>query len=195
VENLSIYMKLFPRLLNLGKQADSKTAPSACATCSTGQKCCTHLFNLKISEHDYKRHFDQYSHDLNVRHVGPLYIISSKEEKPCPNWSNSRCNIYDERPMECRLFPYDMRIVYIDEGQVKLSFHSRTGCPAKKELLASEEDARDMISRFAHDVFAGLHIGQIKREGLFDGWKQKVTPRVKRKVKKLAAHLRMLIGR
>jgi Fe-S-cluster containining protein len=161
-------------------QVYNKTALNACATCSIGQYCCTHLSNLKISELEYKKHFDQYSEYLEVRRVGALYIISSKGEKPCPNWSNNLCNIYDDRPIDCRLYPYDMRIIHINKKQVKLSFHSLARCPSKKELLATEKDAREMISRFAHDIFTGRHINKIKREGIFDEWKRKIKQKVKK---------------
>lgn len=154
--------------------AMNESLDNPCLTCSIGQDCCRKLSGLKLTESEYKQHFAIHREKLEVRQDGQIYVVSSKEGHACPHWSNNQCTVYDERPIECRLFPYTIGVIDRKQGHVLLSFHARTGCPNKKELLVSEDKAKEMVFLFARNAFGGKCIVEIEHEMLLTALKSKL---------------------
>lgn len=143
-----------------------KPFDSPCASCSIGQYCCSYLKNLKLTKSEYKRHFAQHQRKLEVRQEGSIYIVSAKQGQTVSCWSN-KCLIYNDRPIECRLYPYTIGVVWIWHARILITFHSRrTGCPHKQLLLISRDEARELISSFARDAFGDQYIVRIRHETL-----------------------------
>ena len=160
------------------------SSDNPCATCSMGQGCCTNLTHLKLTESEYKRHFAQYRQQLEVERYGPIYVVSGKEAHACPNW-NDGCNIYHNRPMECRLYPYTIGAINRKHGRLSLGIHAHTRCPNKKELLLPEDEAKELVSSFARNAFGNKDIVEAKLEPPLTTILNLLRMKVRNKVKKL----------
>ncbi|NQU29261.1 MAG: YkgJ family cysteine cluster protein [Anaerolineae bacterium] len=147
---------------------------NVCLSCSIEQDCCRNMSGLRLSEKEYKEHFDIHLEKLVVKQVGRLYSVSGKDGASCPNWIGEQCSVYETRPMECRLFPFTLGKVAHINDRVDISYHSRTQCPEKKILLMSQVDAHEMISTFAEDVFSDVDKINIEHERLFTRLKYKI---------------------
>ena len=51
---------------------------------------------------------NEYAKDLSEIILDNMYKIKTKENKCCLYIEN-KCSIYENRPIDCRLFPYDIR--------------------------------------------------------------------------------------
>lgn len=126
-----------------------------CGTCSIDQQCCQRLTWLRLTAREYEEHFARHRGLFNASGRAPVYVISAKPSGSCPHFIDSRCAIYDDRPFECRLYPYSFGMIRRTERTVTISFHSVTRCPHKKALfrLISKDDARDIVRGFAREAF------------------------------------------
>ena len=129
-----------------------KTSVNLCENCPIEQDCCKHLTGLKLTEPEFNELFAPYRNLLTIRLNGPVYEISVKNGGSCPHWKNG-CTVYSKRAVECRLFPYTMNQIKISRGKVDISYHSRTNCPFKKQLLMPRSEAEILISSFAEEAF------------------------------------------
>ncbi len=143
-----------------------ESSNNPCYSCSIKQYCCRNLKCLKLTELEYKRYFARHRKKLEVRRYDKVYLVSSKIGESCPYLCANKCIIYDNRPIECRLFPYTIGVVHSEQGRVLLSFHDRTICPNKKELLVSKDEAKAMVYSFARDEFGDEYVVKVKRESL-----------------------------
>jgi Fe-S-cluster containining protein len=124
-----------------------------CSTCNIGQACCTILLGLKLTESEYMQHFHRYGSELTVQQDDGVYIVSSIGGQKCPNWNEGQCSVYPDRPIECRLFPYTLRSVSRVHGRAFITFHSRTRCPLKMDLIAPLGEATKMVTSFGKTAF------------------------------------------
>lgn len=60
-------------------------------------------------------------------HVGPLFIC------PFLDMKNSKCNIYESRPLECRLYPF-----LINKREKRIFLSVDLGCPFIEENLQTK---------------------------------------------------------
>lgn len=147
---------------------------NVCIKCSIGQYCCRNLIELRLSKIEYKQHFAKHSDNLEVRQDTGIYIVSSKEEFSCPKWVGEKCTIYEDRPMECRLFPYTIGRIIQKGNRINITFHSRTPCPMKGTLLMPKVEATRMLMSFARSVFSNVDKINIEHEWLFTRLKYKI---------------------
>lgn len=165
----------------VGRTETGVIPDNPCAICSIGQDCCSNLSGLKLLESEYNLHFASDCRRLRTQEEGQFYTVSSKDAGPCPQWLKGRCNIYHDRPIECRLFPYTIGLIACDESYVVLTIHARTRCPLKKKLLMPKVKAEELVRSFAYQAFGTQHVVKIEYESLLTRVKYKVK-KVMRKV-------------
>lgn len=120
-----------------------------CLECSIDQDCCAHLSGLRVNQAEYDRCFAAHADRLDIERDGPLYRISVKGGGACPNWQD-KCSVYEERPMECALFPHTIGVVFDDDPMV-LTVHKRTDCPLKATLAMEGAEAVSRVEQFARE--------------------------------------------
>ena len=121
-----------------------------CLKCSIDQGCCTHLSGLRVNQAEFDRCFASHQDKLSIEREGPLFKISVHDGGACPNWKD-QCAVYEDRPMECRLFPHTIGSVF-DGETLLLTVHKRTDCPLKKELAMGDQAAVEMVEQFARET-------------------------------------------
>jgi Fe-S-cluster containining protein len=134
----------------------STVSDNPCAACSTNRGCCTlkGWCGLMLTQDEFERHFKSYADELFIRLSDNYIVISTKEGRVCPHLqADGSCRIYQNRAIDCRLFPYVMRFVSVNAKKVKLAFHTRSDCPKKTPLLIPEAEARALVTEFGKKVF------------------------------------------
>jgi Fe-S-cluster containining protein len=112
----------------------NNNSDNPCLSCSTDQHCCSQLSGLFLAEDEFNRLFKQYRQDLSVRRSGRIVRVSANNGN-CPYWQKEGCRIYQERPIDCRIFPYTPMHVIERKGSIKIVFHDRSNCPQKEKLF------------------------------------------------------------
>ena len=124
-----------------------------CADCDITQLCCLRLKGLKVTESERMRHFVGYEDLLDLQTRGSVSIVSAKEGTGgCPHYDNG-CTVYEERPIECRMFPWTIGAARLLLGRPFLTLHANTSCPAKSRLIIPYHEARELAAAFARDAF------------------------------------------
>jgi Fe-S-cluster containining protein len=149
------------------KKESENSLENPCFSCSIGQACCSKLLSLKLTQSEYQLVFAGHEESLAVQRKGHFYIVSSKKLDSCPHWNNSRCSVYSNRPIECRLFPYTIGVIHDKGKRVYLSYHSRVNCPEKKALLMPKSQAEQMVRSFAHSAFGDDCSVEVEHENQF----------------------------
>jgi Fe-S-cluster containining protein len=124
-----------------------------CVACTTN--CCTikGWCGLMLTKDEFEEHFKSHAEGILIRQSDKYVVISSKEGRVCPHLEDGGCRIYQDRPIDCRLYPYVMRFVSENAKKVKIAFHTRSDCPQKKTMLLPEADARALVMEFGKKVF------------------------------------------
>ena len=143
----------------------SKTFDNPCENCCIGQDCCTNLKGLKLTKSEYKQHFARHQDRLVVQQKGLIYEVSAKQGGTCPHW-NDGCAIYNDRSIECRLFPYTIKQFRFYHGRVLLTLSDYTNCPLKRMLLLPWNEAQNLASLFARDAFGNECFVKVRYETL-----------------------------
>ena len=125
--------------------------PDIC--CALKGKC-----GLRLSQTEFEAHFKEHKQNLLVRQEGKLVIISTKNGLLCPNLGDKGCRIYDERPIDCRLYPYQMLQMYETRGKVKFMLYMTPDCVADKTFHYPEQTARDLVTEFCRKVYGDKRI-------------------------------------
>ncbi len=121
-----------------------------CLACPTQQSCCTNLIWTRLSPQEYERHFARYDDRIECLREGPIHLVQTRDGGACPHW-DGECSIYEDRPMECRLFPHSIGSVF-DGKTLTLSVHSRTPCPWRDTLKMPDEEALALVRDFARSL-------------------------------------------
>ena len=122
------------------------TCPDTC--CALKGEC-----GLRLSQAEFAAHFQEHTQDLHVRSAGKLVIIATREGRVCPNLGDKGCRIYDERPIDCRLYPYQMLPVYETRGTVKIMLYMTHECVANRTFHFPEQGARALVETFGKAVY------------------------------------------
>jgi len=150
-----------------------KHAENRCKDCSTNQNCCNRLEGLRLTQAEYQKNFADHHAVLVVQQTGKIDRVSAKKGQSCPHW-DSECQIYDKRPIECRLYPHTISNLWKWRRHVFITFHSRTKCPFKERLLIPCDDAKRMVAEFAREAFGSECELHIYNEPLFLGLISKI---------------------
>lgn len=160
--------------------ADDCVTDNPCTACAIHQDCCSNLTGLRLTQAEYDRHFAQHAACLDVETEAGVYLVSVKDGGACPNWDDG-CTVYETRPVECGLFPHTIGVVRERALDVLVSFHARTTCPLKDDLIAPSHVSRDAVARFAHDAYGDARKVTIIEEIGF-GFLTALVARVQRKL-------------
>jgi Fe-S-cluster containining protein len=155
-----------------------------CAACTTNQHCCSRLSGLILSQKEFDALFKGHAEGLTVRQVNKVVIVSAKYGGACPHWANEGCRIYQDRPMDCRIFPYVLTRVIEKRNKVKIIFHTRTDCPQKDILYAllSEAAAKALVMEFGEKIFGEAKAIIVEREnGLFSQLRIRIETAISRR--------------
>jgi len=122
-------------------------------------KCCVvGLIGLMLSKEEYEAYFKKYEQSFLVIPEDKLVFLTARDGIICPYFEDRGCKIYDQRPFDCRLYPYQMRLAYETKEKIKFILHSRSDCPRKTNLLLPEAEAKALIMDFGRKVYGNKKI-------------------------------------
>ncbi len=126
-----------------------------CLACTIDQDCCTNLRGLRLTREEYESCFASMegSGKFTSRQEGPLFVINPDQSQKCPNWIGGGCSVYDDRPIECRLFPHTLYVKKRTETTAEVRFHLVHACPQAQALRASNAKAKAMVTAFCGQAF------------------------------------------
>lgn len=130
-------------------------AEHPCAGCVTHYGCCSlkGSCGLMLTREEFEKHFEGYAEKLVVRSAEHFVIISSRHGCTCPHLSDDGCRIYQDRPVDCQLFPYMMSHVFHNRRRVRIVFHDKSDCPHQALIIQTPEAARVLARKFGQAVF------------------------------------------
>lgn len=133
----------------------SNVPANPCSACATNQHCCSRLSGLILMQKEFDVLFKSRAEGLLVRQANKVVIVSTKDGGACPHWAKGGCKIYQDRPIDCRIFPYIMTRVIEKKNKVKIIFHTRTDCPQKDKMfvLMPEAAVRALIMEFGKRIY------------------------------------------
>ena len=83
------------------------------------------ITNKKVSDFADKVDFGKLHNDSALK---ALYQMKKQNQK-CYFYRNNKCNIYDIRPIDCRIFPYDIKLE--KDGCFYLIYYITNNCAVK----------------------------------------------------------------
>jgi len=113
---------------------------------------------LRLSKDEFEKYFKDREQDLLVREENKVIKIFSKEGKGCPNLEQKGCRIYRDRPIDCRLYPYQMMPLYETRGKVKIRLYIKPDCIENRIFNIPENDARALVEEFGRKVYGDKKI-------------------------------------
>lgn len=134
-----------------------------CMACAVDQMCCKDM-GLKLSRLEYEEHFKAYSERFTVVPYDKMVIVYPKDDRPCPYLTPQGCSIYGGRPVDCRLYPYELNRMVKKRGRIEVVVYDQTDCPHKEGLFIPFEEAKTLIIELARDVFGPGEPIEIKYE-------------------------------
>jgi len=161
-----------------------------CLTCP--DTCCgiPGKFCLRLSKDEFEKHFKDREQDLLVREENKVVMIFSKEGKVCPNLEEKGCRIYRDRPIDCRLYPYQMLPLYETRDKVKILLYVKPRCVENKTFNIPENEARTLVEEFGRKVYGNKEIiVQIFEDRFLPKLRNKVETTVVRFCRKLGIDL------
>ena len=108
-----------------------------------------------LTQNEFNALFKSRAEGLWVRQARNVVIVSARDGGACPFWGKDGCRIYQDRPMDCRVYPYILTRVIEKRNNAKIIFHTRTDCPQKDRLyeLMPEAAARALALEFGEKIF------------------------------------------
>ena len=131
----------------------SSLASNPCLACTTNQSCCSRLSGLRLTKGEFESHFKKHSDRLSVVKYKKTFIVSALKNLSCPHWELGGCLIYHGRPVDCRLYPYEITKISEKKRTVEVRFGANPGCPMPADLLMPVEQAKKLIQGFCRNVY------------------------------------------
>ncbi len=89
--------------------------------------------NMKIDIEEFSSRID-FSKMHNDYTLKELYQMKRQDNSnPCYFYRNNQCTIYDIRPIDCRIFPYDIKLE--KDGNYYLVYYKSKGCQIQNENI------------------------------------------------------------
>ena len=130
-------------------------APNYCKACPTN--CCSPCIDLKVTRQEFDRCFAAHADKISIKDLGAYLEVTSNKTKDCPNFIDDRCAMYEDRPMECRLYPHSVQDIDLIAGGVRAYVHAGTRtCPQKSKLMAPEPEVLAMVKGFLDEAYPAL---------------------------------------
>lgn len=126
-----------------------------CTACPTGQHCCSRLSELMLTEDEFESRFKRHEERLLIDRADGAVSVTPREGSACPHWHDNGCQIYMDRPIDCRLFPYIMTRRVGRRDRVRITFTRSSLCQCADILCdaTSESDACALIVEFGKKVY------------------------------------------
>jgi Fe-S-cluster containining protein len=124
-----------------------------CLVCSENQRCCSQLSGLRLAKEEFEKYFRYYSNELSIAEDNKVFIVSSHNNGPCPYWEKSGCRIYNERPFDCRVYPYEIIGVVERKKIIEITFRDSPCCPQREHLSMPIEEAQALMKIFGQTVY------------------------------------------
>jgi len=115
-------------------------------------------FSLRLSKDEFEKHFKDKEEDFRLIEKDKVFLIFSKEGKGCPNLDQKGCRIYLDRPIDCRLYPYQMLPLYETRNKVKFFLYILPYCIEKKFFPMPENQAIALVKEFGRKVYGNKKI-------------------------------------
>jgi len=108
---------------------------------------------LKLSKQEFEKHFKKYADRLSIIKYKKMFIVYPRNNLPCPYFQENGCGIYQDRPIDCRLYPYDLHRIVEKGGEIEVILYDQTECPHKENLFMPVDQAKELIKILAREVF------------------------------------------
>ena len=109
---------------------------------------------MKLSQQEFEKYFKKHSDRLSVVKYNKMYIVYPRNNLPCPYWNETKgCGMYEDRPIDCRLYPYDLHQIIEKNGVIEIEFYDQTDCPHKENLFMPVEEAKELMRKLAREVY------------------------------------------
>lgn len=82
-----------------------------CASCTLTQKCCSHFneMNAPVLNREEQLEIQNYiGYKQFCKKIKDNIFHMSVDDSDCVFYKNGKCTIYQYRPVDCKLFPYDI---------------------------------------------------------------------------------------
>jgi Fe-S-cluster containining protein len=156
------------------------TCPDSC--CALKGHC-----GLRLSKDEFETFFRDQEQDLNVRVEDKIVIISTKDGLVCPNLGKKGCRIYEDRPIDCRLYPYQMLPMYETRRKAKFMLYLQPNCVQNETFLYPEEEARALVEEFGRKVYGDKRI-------VVQTYRDRFLPKLRNKCEVLFVKFCMRLG-
>lgn len=135
-----------------------------CLACPVDQACCRELDWMRLSPAEFDRVFGDVADQMECKPEGPFLLVRARNKASCPRWEG-QCTVYEQRPMECRLYPQAIGSVF-DGREMVLSVHGETPCPWRNRLRGSDDLATDMVRALGRELARdGQPVRVVREEG------------------------------
>lgn len=142
-------------MLNTARKFSFVNFGNICSSCQTN--CCRKFYAVLLPEEEEE--FMDVSFTVNTER-GEVRCIGSNFGKPCPFLSpEGMCTIYENRPLDCRLWPV---MVYIDFKSREKVVYLDMDCPAVRE----GKIPRELVEKI---------VNELKKLKLDERWLEKYT--------------------
>lgn len=131
----------------------SSLEENPCLACTVNQDCCNNLTGLTVTPAEFERCFSQHQDKIEVVKEGRFLVINPNRAAPCPNWQNGGCQVYEERPRECALFPHNSYFKSQNHAMVSARFYSVDSCPLVDDLKTTDDVAEQTVRAICEEVF------------------------------------------
>ncbi|MFC1843892.1 YkgJ family cysteine cluster protein [Thermodesulfobacteriota bacterium] len=154
------------------------TPENPCLSCP--DTCCgiPGKFSLRLSKQEFENFFRDKKQDLLIEEKDKVVMIYSKEGKVCPNLDKKGCRIYLDRPIDCRLYPYQMLPLYETRHKVKILLYIKPECVENRIFNIPENVAMDLVVKFGRKVYGNKKI-------IVQIFEDKFLPKLKNKIELL----------
>jgi Fe-S-cluster containining protein len=129
--------------------------------------------------------FEGHREQLAIKQANKVFIVSSKEGGACPHWGPDGCRVYEQRPVDCRVFPYITALVIESRSRVKIVFHSRSDCPLKEQLYPDmpEADIKRLLTEWGKSMYGSTKaIVVCYEQGFFSRLQHRIEAAISRRL-------------
>ena len=131
----------------------SSAQDNPCLVCNVDQRCCSQLSGLRLSREEFVKYFKLHAEKLSILKYKKVFLVSTLKNSPCPHWEKTGCRIYQDRPFDCRLYPYEITRMVEKRRRIEITFQGNSGCPQRDNLLMPVEEAKALIEAFCQAVY------------------------------------------
>jgi Fe-S-cluster containining protein len=131
----------------------SHASNNPCLACNNNQQCCSKLCGLRLSKEEFEKYFQIQADRLSVIEDDKMFIVSAGNDGPCPYWEQAGCKIYYERPIDCRVYPYEIIEIRERKKVIEIIFRDSTDCPQIDHLKMPVEKAEMLMRELGQTTY------------------------------------------